>query len=233
MFQKYIVSAYPGTRRPLLLSVRLEIKWKGSSIVYTCSGQRRTRSYEREIEGTCWIKPRDCHAAHLGSRRNLNPTSSSIEPRRTQTQKEVASHTLPPPWDVHLSLGTGSFHGRTKSKGHIRSALIMAWNVSARNELWAGQGLPTAVRYLIKFRHAAVNTPGRLPPFIMAAPGHMLQLGTVSLTSRTSSVQDSGSPLEFHAIAGPWRRRPCAGYKCCLLCRFEEINLVLPFTVQE
>lgn len=51
----------------------------------------------------------------------------------------------------------------------------MAWNVSARNELQAGQGLPRVVRDLIKFRHAAVSTPGCLPPFITAAPGHMLQ----------------------------------------------------------
>lgn len=131
---------------------------------------------------------RDCHVAHLGSRRNLNPPSSFIEPCCTQTPEVASQNNFLPPWDVHLSLGTSPFHGRTKSKGHIRSALIMAWNVSTRNELQAGRGLPTVVRDLIKFRHAAVNTPGRLPPFMTAAPGHMLQLGTVSLTSRMSSV---------------------------------------------
>lgn len=68
----------------------------------------------------------------------------------------------------------------------------MSWNVSARNELQAGQSLQTIVRYLIKFRHAAAGTPGCLPLFIMVAPGNALLVKALSaFPLETPSFQDS------------------------------------------
>ena len=98
------------------------------------------------------------------------------------------------PSEVHLCLLEQScFTGKElKSEDHIRTTLIMSWNVSARNELQAGQGLQTIVRYLIKFRHAAASTPGCLPPFIMVAPGNMLVVkGLSAFPLDTPSFQDS------------------------------------------
>ena len=85
-----------------------------------------------------------------------------------------------------------------KSEDHIRTTLIMSWNVSARNELQAGQGLQTIVRYLIKFRHAAASTPGCLPPFIMVAPGNMLVVKGLSVFPlETPSFQDLSKSLFY------------------------------------
>lgn len=79
-----------------------------------------------------------------------------------------------------------------KREDHISTTLIMSWNVSARNELQAGQDLQTIVRYLIMFRHAAASTSGRLPPFIMVAPGNTLVVkGLSAFPLETPSFQDS------------------------------------------
>lgn len=129
------------------------------------------------------MKCGDRYAAWLGIRRHLTPPSS-IDLCCTQTPEEAASQSLQLPQEALLPREAGLFHRRTKTKGHISTALIMDWNVSARNELQAGQGLPTVVRYFIKFRHAAANAPGCLPPLVMAAPGHVTS-GAVSLTTRT------------------------------------------------
>lgn len=102
-----------------------------------------------------------------------------------------------------MSLGKGLSHRRTKSQGHISAALAMDWNVSARNELQAGQGLPTAVRYLITLRHAAANAPGRLPPFITAAPGRTLQSGAVSLTGRKGIWEGPQPPSRVSHCSWP------------------------------
>ena len=104
------------------------------------------------------------------------------------------------PSEVHLCLleqycVTGK---ELKSEDHIRTTLIMSWNVSARNELQAGQGLQTIVRYLIKFRHAAASTPGCLPPFIMVAPGNMLVVKGLSVFPlETPSFQDLSKSLFY------------------------------------
>lgn len=98
------------------------------------------------------------------------------------------------PSEVHLGLlRLSCFTGKElKNEGHISTTLIMSWNVSARNKLQAGQSLQTLVRCLIKFRHAAASTPGRLPPFIMVAPGNMLVVRNLSaFPLETPSFQDS------------------------------------------
>ena len=102
------------------------------------------------------------------------------------------------PSEVYLCLFPCVTGKELKSKDHIRTTLIMSWNVSARNELQAGQGLQTIVRYLIKFRHAAASTPGCLPPFIMVAPGNMLVVKGLSVFPlETPSFQDLSKSLFY------------------------------------
>lgn len=86
MSQKYIVRIFrltgclcscPGGMRP---------------IVYTCAGQRETRSYEGEIGDTGWMKSGSRSAVYWEAERNLKLSLSSTEPCNTQTPEEAASN---------------------------------------------------------------------------------------------------------------------------------------------